>query len=79
MNPMDDNIKSSERSVTKQPTYIISNESSREISDAPKAITIHNDTGDRTTKMTIVWNLYAFFFQCQIWFYCFLLENVVFR
>jgi hypothetical protein len=66
MASMDDNIKSSERSTTEQQASIDPKERSNAISDAPKARTVRNYTSDRSTAGMIVWNLYAFFFQCQI-------------
>jgi hypothetical protein len=62
MAPMDDNIKSSERSTTEEQASIDPKERSNAISDARKARTVRNDTGDRTTARMIVYNLYAFFF-----------------
>jgi hypothetical protein len=65
MAPMDDNIKSSERSVTEQGASIDPKECSNAISDAPKTRMGRNAAGDRSTANMIVWKLYVFFFQCQ--------------
>jgi hypothetical protein len=65
MAPMNGNIKSSERSVTEQRASIDPNKTSNAISYATKTKKIRNVTHDRGTASMIVWNLYAFFFQCQ--------------
>ncbi len=77
MTPMESNIKSNEQCVTKQRAPIGRKKSSTVVTKTAKEHTFYEYNDDSSTRTMFIYNWYVLFFHYSIYFYSFLLGNVV--